>query len=164
MNAKPQRSQRTCLVPHGSFWVCIAPGNLSIQPLSLCIAPFTQMKISLHFARTHLALAPVKPFRKVPQRWLYKEQDTETELSYRAHDSFSFAHITSQLQPSQAQSSWTSKQRGIGLSHLQYCLNITFVNLVYRPSAFRVLKLLSKQSVNFFPLQLGGLEKEFYLK
>lgn len=102
MNAEPQRSQRTCLVPFGPFGFCIAPGNLSIQPFSLCISQFTQIKISLPSTRTHLALTAVKPVRKAPQRWLFKEQDPETKLSYRADDSFSFAHITSHPNHSQA--------------------------------------------------------------
>jgi len=30
VNVEPQRSQRTCMVPFGSFGVSIASGNLSI--------------------------------------------------------------------------------------------------------------------------------------
>lgn len=105
MNAEPQRSQRICLVSFGSFGehrVRIAPGKLSIQPFSLCISQFTQIKIPLHSPRTHLALTPVEPFRKVPHRWLFKEQDPEIELSYRADDSFSVVHISSYHNCSQA--------------------------------------------------------------
>lgn len=95
MNAESQRSQRICLVPFGSCGVRLAPRKLSTQPFSLCIPRFTQIKFPLRSPRTRLALTPVEPFRRVPQRWLFEEQGSETELSYRADDSFSFARITS---------------------------------------------------------------------
>lgn len=61
-NAELQRSQKTCLVPFGSFEVCAAPEG-SIQPSSLYISQFTQIKT---FPGTQLALTAVNSFRSIP--------------------------------------------------------------------------------------------------